>query len=945
MLRRIGWGVGAPLVILTGLLVFALTSSDRSLAAVAFGARVLSPYTLEFRDAQLDLFPFSLRAGLLRLRNERSGANEAALLTIQDVDLSMPLLRMLRGRSGRGHFEAENITYYIEDGRNAKHLNLEDLLSPLGWLPQRVDVRSLHLITRSENTQIVPLINLTARRQSDGRLALITEADIGERRVILEALADWRSAPKGGHELDLQAGVYGPNDDSELILEGRVESRSEELTYALSLAGRYTRIEDFVRAFDPEAYSVPGHLDIQGSITGDLSAYQLVLDELAVGDDETYAFSAQGSVSYQEGSPVVIDITADGQAARLDGLIDLPPALAETIERSEVTLRLGGSLAAPVLRELGLVFKAPGRTTVRIWNPNLELGINEISDEAFTGQALIFEAKSADVPAMLASIDARDLPLVPPETLHMKGRLRADGSSLVLQVSYLAADGRDYTLNGDGIIAWRDEVLSLPTLRLELAPTDRAGVVRATGAVSSLSNLKGAVIDVRLDEVDPTRLPLQNVPDYQLTETRVTGGFRATLAGNVWRARDIDLRIDVAPGLDLRLQGAAAATQTAPEADLSFTASARDDALASFGLPMSSVRASGDLRLRPTYFTLLSKGELGSTALQAVVNADLRDRALESLAVDLYSEDITLEDLFTAARQSGQAGTESNSDARKTSDGSLSTMLKALPTWPLRANVRAQTVHSAHTRFQDVNIAVSGRNREFLLEHFDARYAGGDLMFRGAINGNPSAPILSIAGRGISVPLADLTRDLGLQQSISGALSLRGGLTTSGANATRWIEGLSGTISLAARDTTVSGAAYDLLMSNLLAWLVQGNREKTTTFDCSMASFDFAQGRARSDTLFIETPRMLATGTGEIDLKNERAKFRIEPRSKSRQVQFPSAVRIEGPLGDLDVDVSGLKATADLSAQTLLLLPSLTLKLFGLEPDQSAPQPCRPASV
>ena len=86
---------------------------------------------------------------------------------------------------------------------------------------------------------------------------------------------------------------------------------------------------------------------------------------------------------------------------------------------------------------------------------------------------------------------------------------------------------------------------------------------------------------------------------------------------------------------------------------------------------------------------------------------------------------------------------------------------------------------------------------------------------------------------------------------------------------------------------------------------------------------------------------MRALGKARLDLVNEELDVRLEPRSKQRTIQFPSAVNIEGPFANPKVRVSPLQATFDLSAQTLLLLPSLTFKMFGLGNDQQPLRPCQ----
>ncbi len=216
------------------------------------------------------------------------------------------------------------------------------------------------------------------------------------------------------------------------------------------------------------------------------------------------------------------------------------------------------------------------------------------------------------------------------------------------------------------------------------------------------------------------------------------------------------------------------------------------------------------------------------------------------------------------------------------------------------------------------------------------------MMLRGGLDLSGDVISASLAGQGLRIPMADLTQDLGLQESMTGALSVRGGLSTQFRPDEHWTSHLRGGVSLALSDATVSGPAYDLLMSNLLAWLVTGASEKTTTFSCAMASFALEEGVARSRDLFVDTPSMIAHGKAMLDIPGDKLDIRLEPRSKSRLFQFPSAVNIEGAMSDPRVRVSALQATADLSTQALLLLPSLTLKLFGVRADSGPDVPCRP---
>ena len=109
-----------------------------------------------------------------------------------------------------------------------------------------------------------------------------------------------------------------------------------------------------------------------------------------------------------------------------------------------------------------------------------------------------------------------------------------------------------------------------------------------------------------------------------------------------------------------------------------------------------------------------------------------------------------------------------------------------------------------------------------------------------------------------------------------------------------------------------------------------------------MARFQLRQGVATTDSLYIESARMLATGTAEFDLVKSRMDMRITPMSKSRLMQVPSEVRIKGKMSDPRADISPVSAVADATSAALMLIPSLTLKLFGVDTSSNRNHlPCR----
>ncbi|AQA18783.1 hypothetical protein BST95_11580 [Halioglobus japonicus] len=107
-----------------------------------------------------------------------------------------------------------------------------------------------------------------------------------------------------------------------------------------------------------------------------------------------------------------------------------------------------------------------------------------------------------------------------------------------------------------------------------------------------------------------------------------------------------------------------------------------------------------------------------------------------------------------------------------------------------------------------------------------------------------------------------------------------------------------------------------------------------------MAKFKLLNGVASSDSLYVETRRMVATGEAELDMVNQLMDVKITPRSKSRALQVPSSVRLKGKFDDPRTTVSPIAAAFDAYAEVLALVPKITRKLFGIKSRNKQQRPC-----
>jgi uncharacterized protein involved in outer membrane biogenesis len=171
---------------------------------------------------------------------------------------------------------------------------------------------------------------------------------------------------------------------------------------------------------------------------------------------------------------------------------------------------------------------------------------------------------------------------------------------------------------------------------------------------------------------------------------------------------------------------------------------------------------------------------------------------------------------------------------------------------------------------------------------------------------------------------------------------MRGCISAQGLTGAELLRQLDGTVGIALDKATVEGAAYDVLASGILTWLFSGAaREKSTYLDCVMAQFSLEDGIARSSDIFVESPNMIANGSGEFDFPVRTLDLTLTPRSKSRSVQIPSRISLRGDMASPRTSVSPIATTLDMSSEALLFLPRLVLRVLGItKPEQTVQRSC-----
>ncbi len=502
-------------------------------------------------------------------------------------------------------------------------------------------------------------------------------------------------------------------------------------------------------------------------------------------------------------------------------------------------------------------------------------------------------------------------------------------------------------LSVDADVTYAAARVSLTDIRAALrgAPGD----VLITGTLNDVAGDRELALNTEVRTLNLDALLAGFAPDLQPPTAlgSLQGSFALRGAQSAYSLDKLELSSSEDAALNLKISGEAqyreADWRTA--ASIRYASEDRDWLATLTGLPLKPVVGEIQMTADTRSAWLQADTRLDETDLALSVEVTHSNGSLDSLRAALSSAMVRLEDLGlqAASKDAGtpdaQQVTEVDADAQATS---VQQLLAKLPRYPVDLALQVGSLRGEITRFDDINVHISGSGTTYLLDQFDFNYDTAPAAIRGIVDISLDPPGVSIAGQAQSIPLNTLSRDLGIETDISGSLNLRGGVSARGATGAELLQQLDGSMAFALENATVEGAAYDVLATGILTWLFSGAAlEKSTFLDCTMAQFTLEDGIARTDSLFVESPNMIATGVGSFNLPKRTLALTLTPRSKSRSIQFPSSISLRGDMASPRTSVSPIAATLDISAEAMLFVPRLLVKIFGGSRSQSdTTRPC-----
>lgn len=536
----------------------------------------------------------------------------------------------------------------------------------------------------------------------------------------------------------------------------------------------------------------------------------------------------------------------------------------------------------------------------------------------------------------------RPFAAVPLSGLRASARLFISDTSALSQFLDLPVPALG-EVRGEALLAQIGSTLALR--EIDAALTGESAQLRVQGGIPDLMTFAGTRLAARYRDIEVSTLLLTAVQDLQYDAPlgSLQGSMEFHHSSDTWNLSRFTLQTEPAgAAVNLHASGEVADLAGHPRADVQLRYAINDTALleALLGLRVKPVSGNLDVQSAAGSLQLTGLSRIGRTRLQAGADVTWLNDQLSVLQVTLSSDLVHLDDL---GLQAGEVA--GYRPAAQLDQSEVEALLQRLLTIPpqLQTDIalRAAGLRGANTEINSLDVHTTGENNRYTVRRLNVGYGDSLTELRGIIDLNATPPFVSVAGQGPRIPLHTLGKDLGLRSEVGGRLTLLGGISTRGTTIRELLAESQGSLALALEDATFEGAAYDLLATDLLGWVFSGaSRERLTRIDCSMARFTLQKGVASTDNLYMETPQMVATGSGRLDLMHSELDMELTPRSRTRTLQVPSRVRLTGRLEEPRVSVSPVAAAADASAELISLVPKLARKIFGISDRASEAQPC-----
>jgi uncharacterized protein involved in outer membrane biogenesis len=197
-------------------------------------------------------------------------------------------------------------------------------------------------------------------------------------------------------------------------------------------------------------------------------------------------------------------------------------------------------------------------------------------------------------------------------------------------------------------------------------------------------------------------------------------------------------------------------------------------------------------------------------------------------------------------------------------------------------------------------------------------FVGGRVVAHLVADAHGKDPKISLRLEADDVDLGDLLAQVKVDVPLDGELDMVLDLSAAGASPRALTSSLEGDWDMAVSRGHVRTSLLDLAAIDLLHWMTSDSARKGySDLNCFVLRIDYHEGLGKIERQLLDTTNVLATGEGDINLRQETIDIKVDPHAKkTRFIELTTPFAIEGSLASPSVKVE--RVTARMIGEILL---------------------------
>jgi AsmA family protein len=307
-------------------------------------------------------------------------------------------------------------------------------------------------------------------------------------------------------------------------------------------------------------------------------------------------------------------------------------------------------------------------------------------------------------------------------------------------------------------------------------------------------------------------------------------------------------------------------------------------ALAGAPLPkIGPYSVSGNLKGSPADISLSDLAVMmGGSDLSGKLQVKM-GKVKPSISATLASKNLNVDD-FSEPKPAGEAAAE---PAGKEEEGAKKVFspdplpLEALSSVDAIANVTVAKLIASGVVLEGIDLVVGIKGGKADINLKKGALSGGALSARITADGRKGKSGVTAKFKAKDVDVGKMLKEMKVTDLLDAKVSTGVDVKGAGASVRAIMAGLNGKIDVVSTNAIVGSKYLDLIAADLLTALVpDGEKKDETKVNCFVTGFDIKKGIATNSIFLFDTARVVITGGGNINLREETIDLDFEPKPK-----------------------------------------------------------------